>query len=92
MFLDYVSSVIMKQAFIFLILATMPLLNSALTEKDLKFYFTEKGEVFIESAKAHLCFRVDTLQFYEEAREAIVQWNNVSSHPEYNSPFHQSYR
>ena len=77
----------------FVVLATMPLTkSSALSENDVKFYFTEKGEVFIESAKAHLCFRVDTLDFYQEAKLAIEQWNNVSSNPDYNSPFHKSYR
>ena len=74
--------------------ASMPFFvhSKALNENDIKIYFTERGEAFIESATAHLCIRVDILEFYNDALMAIQQWNNFSSNPHFDTKFHRSYR
>ena len=75
-------------------LATLPLFvhSKALNDEEIKIYFTESGEAFIESATAHLCIRVDILEFYNDALMAINQWNNFSSNPHFDTKFHRSYR
>ena len=78
-----------------LLLGTIPCINAkvlSFENDELKVYFTEKGEAFIESSMAHLCIKLDLLEFYNQAKDLILDWNTFDAKPQFSSSYHRFYR